>query len=88
MTHMLDVFRVENGGVLWLESAESLECAKARVQELAASSPGEYLILDQKTGKKYIVELDGFDGTRNRLTRSSEQGDTLSEDKAVPSIEL
>jgi hypothetical protein len=45
VTHMLDIFRLESCGVLWLGSAASLEFAKARVQELAARSPGEYLVI-------------------------------------------
>jgi hypothetical protein len=37
MTVRFDIFRLEtNGGVLWLGSAESLENAKARVQEFGA----------------------------------------------------
>jgi len=59
MTQKLDVFRLEASGVLWLGSAADFECAKARVQELAASSPGEYLVLDQETGDKHIIKLDG-----------------------------
>ena len=41
MTHMLDIFRLESSGMLWLGTAASLECAKARAQELAMRSPGE-----------------------------------------------
>ena len=59
MIHKLDVFRLENGGVLWLESAASLGCAKARIQELAARSPGECLVLDQATGNKHVIRLAG-----------------------------
>ena len=33
MNHMLDVFRMENGGVLWLESAATLESAKAVAEQ-------------------------------------------------------
>jgi hypothetical protein len=60
MNHMLDVFRMENGGVLWLESAATIESAKARVQEL--HSPGQYLVVDQKTGDKHIITLDVEEG--------------------------
>ena len=54
---MLDVFRLECGGVLWLGSPASLEGAKARLQELAARSHGEYLVLDLETADKHVVKL-------------------------------
>ena len=63
MTHVLDIFRLESCGVLWLESAASLECAKARVQELAVRSPGEFLVLDLVTGNKHVIKLDGVEET-------------------------
>jgi hypothetical protein len=57
-----DIFLAETGGsVRWLEAAATLEDAKARVQELAVRSPGEYLILSQKTGNKLTIKFDGVD---------------------------
>jgi hypothetical protein len=57
-----DIFLTEAGGsVRWLEAAATLENAKARVQELAVRSPGEYLILSQKTGNKLTIRVDGVD---------------------------
>ena len=50
-----DVFKIDPGGVLWRGAAESVAAAKARIQELALSSPGEYLILDQNTGQRVRV---------------------------------
>jgi hypothetical protein len=61
VTHLLDIFRVETSGVLWVESAATIEDAKARVQELAVGSPAEYIVLDQKTGNKLLIKLDGVD---------------------------
>jgi hypothetical protein len=51
-----DIFLTQTEGVLWLESAETLEGAKARIQELAARSPGEYLLLNQVTGNKLTIK--------------------------------
>jgi hypothetical protein len=60
-----DIFRTEiNGGVLWIESAATLEDAKARVQELGMRSPGEYLLLNQETGNKLVTRLDGVNDVR------------------------
>ena len=53
----LDVFRVEKDGKLrWLEAAETLEIAKARIEILGAMSPGEYVVYSQKTGHKTVVK--------------------------------
>jgi len=35
----------------------TLERAKARAQELAVGSPGDYLILDLETGNKHVTKL-------------------------------
>lgn len=47
-----DIFRVDAKGVLWLASAETAQEAAARAQEFAADKPGEYLVLNQRTGEK------------------------------------
>jgi hypothetical protein len=65
-----DIFLTEAGGSLrWLEAAETLEAAKARVQELALCSPGEYVLLDQRTGNKIVIKSDAVGGApgANRL---------------------
>jgi hypothetical protein len=59
MNKSVDLFRLDDHGVRWLACVNSVESAKARIQELAANSPGEYLIRDQTTGSKYVVKLDG-----------------------------
>jgi sarcosine oxidase gamma subunit len=58
MFHPLDIFRTEpDGHVLWLGAAESFAAAKARIEKLERSSPGEYLIIDQMTGHKVCLTL-------------------------------
>jgi hypothetical protein len=59
---MLDVLRVETSGLRWLEAAATLEDAKARVRELAVRSPGEYFLLDQRTGNKLVIQIGGVKG--------------------------
>lgn len=58
----LDIFKIISGDeVLWRGAVESLVAAKLRIQRLALSSPGEYLILDQHTGDRvrFTVEAAG-----------------------------
>jgi hypothetical protein len=49
----IDIFRIEHQGVRWLESAATLEDAKARIQQFAERHSGEYLVLNQLTGNKF-----------------------------------
>jgi hypothetical protein len=60
MSASCDIFQVESGGgVRWLEAAETLGDARARVQELVRRSPGEYFVPDAKTGNKIVIPSDG-----------------------------
>jgi hypothetical protein len=72
-----DIFRTEkNGAQLWLESARSLEDAKARIRELAAHSPGEYMILSQVTGNKLVFKTDDMNSAEPPRSRPVAEGDT------------
>lgn len=51
-----DIFKVEGTELRWMEAAADLERAQARVKVLIASSPGEYIILNQKTGEKTYIK--------------------------------
>ena len=55
MVPSLDIFKIDSLGVVWRESVESLETARTRIQKLALSSPGEYFILNQKTGQRIFM---------------------------------
>jgi hypothetical protein len=51
-----DIFKVDDSGLRWLEAVADLDTAKARVRILAASSPCEYVILNQTTGEKISIQ--------------------------------
>jgi hypothetical protein len=54
-----DIFYVEAGGAThWIEVTRSIESGQARIQELAAGAPGEYLIVSQETGHKTVVHAN------------------------------
>jgi hypothetical protein len=55
----LDIFRIESNGILWLESVATLEGAKARVQQFSRGEPGEYLVVNQITGERFIFNTGG-----------------------------
>jgi hypothetical protein len=50
-----DIFRIESSGVLWCGAAATVETAQNRIQELAFSFPGSYLILNQRTGQRTVI---------------------------------
>jgi hypothetical protein len=59
MLRSFDVFEIdEDGGVLWRGFVESLLAARATIQKLMQASPSDYLILDQSSGKKFVVPHD------------------------------
>jgi hypothetical protein len=51
-----NIFKVESDGPRWMEAAADMARAKARVKILATSSPGEYIIANQKTGEKISIK--------------------------------
>ena|SRR5437867_611298 len=55
MNPPFDILKVESIGLRWMELAVDLERAKARVKVLAASSPGEYVIVSQQSGEKISI---------------------------------
>jgi hypothetical protein len=66
----LDIFKMqEDGTYLWKGAVENFELAKSTVERLATSSPGEYMIFSQTTGKKIVVK----DGLPELRTASLEQ---------------
>ncbi len=62
MTHPIDIFQLEAEGVRWLEAAPTFEVAKKRIKELALKSPGEYVVLDQRSGNKVVFKSDDAHG--------------------------
>ena len=48
---------LDEGELHFVEAAQSLDAAKARVQELAQLWPGEYVIYDGATGDRESVSL-------------------------------
>src|ERR1700730_4260022 len=45
-----DILRRErDGSFIWMEAAQDLNTAKARLEELIAAAPGEYFVFDQRS---------------------------------------
>ena len=59
-TAPFDIFQTDaDGSVLWLETAATVEAAKARVGELVVHAPHTYIILNHQTGDKLVMGPNG-----------------------------
>ena len=58
MTLQFDILRMKKGEYVWLETRMTLDEAEARVQELGAAQPGEYLIFNQKTCGRISLRVE------------------------------
>ena len=58
----LDIFKMQDGTYVWKGAAESFELAKSKVQQMAVSAPGEYMIFSHTTQNKTLI----FDGPSKR----------------------
>ena len=71
MTAPFDIFENEKTGtVLWVGSAATIEEARARIDQIAARSAADYLVLNQKTGNKVVIKFDGTTERRARCKKS------------------
>jgi hypothetical protein len=53
-----DIFKTDSdGAVLWRGTAEDFIAAKKRIETLALSAPGEYMILNQRTGQRQRMRV-------------------------------
>jgi hypothetical protein len=60
MLQHFDIFKIaQNGEYVWLEAAQSLDVATARVYALRESFPGDYIVLSQRTGKRIVFTARG-----------------------------
>jgi hypothetical protein len=56
-----DLFLVEGtGGFRWIAATSTIEDAKTCAQQLAAKSPGEFILLDQRTGNKMVLKPESL----------------------------
>jgi hypothetical protein len=54
--NLFDIFKVsEDGSLLWIETAGTLEHARSQVNGFQTTSANDYLVLNQKTGNKIVL---------------------------------
>jgi hypothetical protein len=60
MIQRFDIFAIENDGEpVWLGTAEDMQSARLRVSQMASTkSVQQFLVLDQKTGKKTYISAE------------------------------
>jgi len=63
-TPHLDIFKKDaRGNPIWLDAVADLETAQRRLEELAATFPGQYFAFDQITRRVVRMELDQIECT-------------------------
>ena len=69
-----DIVRRENESkLLWLESAEDLDSAKSRIQELTSFWPGEFQVLD-RASHRLVVASDTRSASTEDLAERKQAG--------------
>jgi len=59
MLEPMDIFKMrEDGTYLWRGAAQNIDLAKSKVEQLAITAPGPYMIYSQITGEKTVFPLD------------------------------
>jgi hypothetical protein len=53
--------RQPNGSLHWVEATKDVQSANSRIQTLGKYYPGEYVILQKRTGKKIRIRVTGSD---------------------------
>ena len=48
-TPQFDILKREGGSFVWMEAANDLSMAKARLKQLVDNTPGEYFVFDQRS---------------------------------------
>ena len=65
MFSSFDIFKIHSiGCVLWRDAVESPVGVRVSIEKLTTSSPGEFVIFDQKTGQKIFATLPGVSAKR------------------------
>lgn len=60
MIAQFDIFKKEpHGEHRWIEAAMDLDAAKTRVRVIGSTSPGEYMVVNQRTGNQIVIAVMG-----------------------------
>jgi len=72
MESPFDIFRTETDGqMIWRGAAASLEEANARVREFAKSSPGDYMIVNLRSGLRIRIAASGANSPEEETSQAS-----------------
>jgi hypothetical protein len=71
MVPQFDIFRMKKGEYVCLEATMTLDDAEARVQELGAAEPGEYLIFNQITCGRISLRVEHRAKSESQINRTA-----------------
>ena len=58
MIPQYDIFRIKKGEYVWIQATMTLDDAEARIQELGAAEPGEYLIFNERNCDRISLTVE------------------------------
>jgi hypothetical protein len=63
---LFDIFKIsEDGSLLWVETAGTLEDARSQVNGFQTTLANDYVVLNQKTGSKIVLPY--LERTKNKI---------------------
>ena len=63
---LFDIFQLQQDNSLrWCEATDTLEAAHARILVLGKSAPGQYIIVNQQSGQKLVIDASGAKSAAN-----------------------
>ena len=69
---LFDIFKVsEDGSLVWVETAPDLEVARSNVNGLQTTSAGDYVVINQKTGSKLVIQYSERTKSTGRTKRAA-----------------
>jgi hypothetical protein len=60
---LIDIFRKDAKGVVWIASAENADSARTKIDELCSAQPADYVAFDQEI--ESVLQLQTPGGTAN-----------------------
>jgi hypothetical protein len=67
----LDIFRKDpHGEVMWVAAAETPASAKAKIDELCLTQPGDYFVFNQETGRELQLPCPPEDASGDQPAKS------------------
>lgn len=72
MVANFDIFKLIGGELRWLEAADTVQAAQARIEQHGETLPGKFVIYNQKTAEKIVVSIKEKQSPRLQRAENTE----------------